>query len=73
MKLQVLGIDLGKTVLSFGWIGFNGQCGDSQAMFSHPTVGLYREFASAVDRHGGLQWSPLSGAGAARSKVMKCG
>ncbi len=68
MRLQVLGIDLGKTCLSFGWTGFNGQGGDPQAMFSHPTVGLHREFAGAVDWHGGLQWSALSGAGAARTR-----
>ena len=32
MKLHVLGIDLGKTVFSFGWAGFNWQSGDPQAM-----------------------------------------
>ena len=54
MKLHVLGIDLGKDGFSFGGAGFSGQGGDSQAMFSDPSAGLHREFAGAVDWHGGL-------------------
>jgi hypothetical protein len=54
MKLHVLGIDLGKTVFSFGWAGFNWQSGDPQAMFSQATVGIHGELGSAVDWDGGL-------------------
>ena len=54
MKLHVLGIDLGKTVFHLVGLDSSGQGGDPQAMFSHATAGLHREFASAVDRHGGL-------------------
>ena len=54
MKLQVLGIDLGKTVFHLVGLRFNWQGGAPQEMFSHPPAGLHREFAGAVDWHGGL-------------------
>jgi len=45
MKLQVLGIDLGKTVFHLVGLDSNWQGGDSQAMFSYTAAGLHREFA----------------------------
>jgi hypothetical protein len=43
MKLQVLGIDLGKRVFHWG-AGFNWQGADPQEMFSHAAASPYREF-----------------------------
>src|ERR1700674_2461933 len=40
-------------------------------MFSQATVGLHCEPGSKVDWHGVLQWSALSGAGAARTRAWR--
>ena len=53
MKLQVLGIDLGKTVFHLVGVDSTGRV-VIRRMFSYPTAGLHREFAGAVDWHGGL-------------------
>ena len=54
MKIHALGIDLGKTVFHLVGLDASGQVVSTQAMFSHAIAGLHREFAGAVDRHGGL-------------------
>ena len=72
MKIHALGIDLGKTVFRSGRFGCKWAGGSTEAMFAHPTVGLHCEFTSAVDRHGGLQWSSLYWGGRYANKVMKC-
>jgi hypothetical protein len=68
MRLQVLGIDLGKTCFHLVGLDSTGRAVVRKRCSRTPTVGLHREFAGAVDWHGGLQWSPLSRAGAARTR-----
>ena len=53
MKLQVLGIDLGKTVFHLVGLDSTGRV-VIRKRCSRPTAGLHREFAGAVDWHGGL-------------------